>query len=246
MLPICAITFYFSIYLILQPSLHSLSIHPFSSIRVNFPRTDRSLNDCSQSLSKQLNFGAKAGYHKAAAVTLKKILDRTMFSRNEDKYQSLYTALKNNSDLKLGNNIAAGRISEMPNKFNSIAQSKLSVIPDEGEKHDDATLRSGTEHDLQEDMEDPFAEGEMHEGEFDVQHEGYEQKPISDAENANSITKQYLQAIEQVDSFVPAKIISAFNVLHHRIQVINQSVMTNKTQSLVAWEQVYPPLYFQL
>jgi hypothetical protein len=62
----------------------------------------------------------------------------------------------------------------------------------------------------------------------------------------DSLAQQFKQALQQVDSFVPVKIANAFNVLESRIMVINESLMTNKTNSMVAWEQVLPALYFQL
>ncbi len=63
---------------------------------------------------------------------------------------------------------------------------------------------------------------------------------------SESLGKQYKQAVEQVESFVPIKIANAYNILEARIKVINESLMTNKGNSLVAWEQVLPALYFQL
>ena len=87
----------------------------------------------------------------------------------------------------------------------------------------------------------PYEEAE------EVEDEGFlpDEEPKK-SEGADSITTQYTQALEQVDSFVPAEIASAFAVLDTRIQVINQSLLTTKTESLVAWEQVKPALYYQL
>ena len=62
----------------------------------------------------------------------------------------------------------------------------------------------------------------------------------------DSLTKQFKQAIDQVDSFVPIKISNAFNVMESRVRVINESLLTSKGNSLVAWEHVLTALYFQL
>jgi len=224
-----------------------------------------------------LNYGARAGYHKAAAVTLKKILDESMFSKLEDDYRSLYTALKTNSKLSVGGyNLGGDTIeshyhqtktganrSSTATLLNSSTSKESTFSLDEKKNDDDdddddgdgdgdgdVTLKPDTSWRKRE-GEGLF--GEMKndhnvqygENEQDILHENDTQDGISN-ESASSITQRYLQAIEQVDSFVPSNIVSAFNVLHNRIQVINQSVMIDKTQSLVAWEIVQPALYFQL
>lgn len=67
-----------------------------------------------------------------------------------------------------------------------------------------------------------------------------------DKEASASLAKQYKQAVEQVDSLVPINIEAAFSMLESRITVINQSLMYDKSNSLVAWEKVLPALYIQL
>lgn len=59
-------------------------------------------------------------------------------------------------------------------------------------------------------------------------------------------TDKYNQAIEQVDSMVPIRVANSFNLLEARIRVVNESMFTNKGNSLVAWEQVLEALFFQL
>jgi hypothetical protein len=63
---------------------------------------------------------------------------------------------------------------------------------------------------------------------------------------ADSLAKQFKQAVDQVDSLVPVNIANAFNVMETRVRVINESLLTCKTNSLVAWEHVLMALYFQL
>jgi hypothetical protein len=67
-----------------------------------------------------------------------------------------------------------------------------------------------------------------------------------DKESNDSLATQFQQAVEQVDSQIPINIEAAFQMLESRITVINQSLMVNRTASLVAWERVLPALYFQL
>ena len=72
------------------------------------------------------------------------------------------------------------------------------------------------------------------------------QRKKSEVSESDSLGKQFKQAFEQVESIVPARIANAFNVLEARVKVLNESLMTNKNNSLVAWEEVLPALYFQL
>ena len=87
----------------------------------------------------------------------------------------------------------------------------------------------------------PKVEHENHEENHSKKRNGKNQVSESD-----SLGKQFKQAVEQVESIVPPRIANAFNVLESRIRVQNESLMTNKNNSLVAWEQVLPALYFQL
>ena len=65
-------------------------------------------------------------------------------------------------------------------------------------------------------------------------------------QSTDSLTRQFKQAVDQVDSFIPVRVANAFNVMESRIKVINESLLTSKKHSLVAWEQVLMALYFQL
>ena len=78
-----------------------------------------------------------------------------------------------------------------------------------------------------------------------IEGEGNQRKK-SEVSESDSLGKQFKQAVEQVESIVPARIANAFNVLEARVKVLNESLMTNKNNSLVAWEEVLPALYFQL
>lgn len=68
----------------------------------------------------------------------------------------------------------------------------------------------------------------------------------SPLKDSDSLTNQFKQALSQVDSVVPVSVTNAFNVMETRIRVVNESLLTCKTNSLVAWEQVLMALYFQL
>ena len=73
----------------------SSSIHSSSYVIVS------SLFLChfSQSISKQLNLGGKAGFHQSAASSLKKIYEQALYSEKADEYLSLDMAMKTNSPL---------------------------------------------------------------------------------------------------------------------------------------------------
>jgi hypothetical protein len=76
--------------------------------------------------------------------------------------------------------------------------------------------------------------------------ENQKQKRQRGSNATDSIAKQFKQAVDQVDSFVPVKIANAFNVMESRVRIINESLLTNKGNSLVAWEHVLTALYYQL
>lgn len=65
-------------------------------------------------------------------------------------------------------------------------------------------------------------------------------------ETTDSLTRQFKQAVDQVDSFVPVRVANAFNVMETRVKCINESLLTSKKHTLVAWEKVLIALYFQL
>lgn len=96
------------------------------------------------------------------------------------------------------------------------------------------------------DSEKPDSENDNRTSKAEEKQNTGNKMPKQKAEAADSLAEQFKQALQQVDSFVPVQIANAFNVLESRIMVINESLMTNKTNSMVAWEQVLPALYFQL
>lgn len=65
-------------------------------------------------------------------------------------------------------------------------------------------------------------------------------------QTTHSLTRQFKQAVDQVDSFVPVRVSNAFNVLETRVKCVNESLLTCKKNTLVAWEKVLIALYFQL
>ena len=65
-------------------------------------------------------------------------------------------------------------------------------------------------------------------------------------QTTDSLTRQFKQAVDQVDSFVPARVSNAFNVMETRVKCVNESLLTCKKNTLVAWEKVLIALYFQL
>ena len=168
-----------------------------------------------QSLSKQLNYGARAGFHRSASSTLKKLHQNAKHQRSEDRYQRMHKALKTNGDVCLF--------------------ADDSSTSDESESDDGEEKKS--------EGEDISSRSEQEGPQKDEKQKQQKQKVSNDTD---SLTKQFKQAIDQVDSFVPIKIANAFNVMESRVRVINESLLTNKGNSLVAWEQVLTALYFQL
>lgn len=195
-------------------------------------------NNASQSLSKQLDFGARAGFHRSAARTLQKIYQNAKHRQYESRYQSIFRALKQNKRLSIGFNVLEG------------AESSDSDSDDESMIH--STHTQPTQNGLPPVVEDP-PRPPSPPPPPKVEHENHEEEDHPKKRNgknqvsqADSLGKQFKQAVEQVESIVPPRISNAFNVLEARIRVQNESLLTNKNNSLVAWEQVLPALYFQL
>jgi hypothetical protein len=161
-----------------------------------------------QSISKQLNFGGRAGFHNSASNALKNLYENAQHSITEGQYTTISKALKTNKS-----------ISQVYNEQNK-----------DDSDSDDEGGKKATDKQIQE------AEQTKEEEEAEKEEE----------QRQASITKQYKQAIEQVDSLVPINIEAAFSMLESRIMVINQSLMIDKSASLVAWERILPALYYQL
>jgi len=194
-----------------------------------------------QSLSKQLDYGAKAGFHRSAARTLQKIHDAAKHAEYESRYQSIFKALKENKRLSIGMNVLGDLPDVLRDYDDSDDESGHSKIiqDDKNAAESSPPKRSSTA--VSEDNENP-------DGDEDEKTKKGKGKKDKDQGNihSDSLGKQYKQAVEQVESFVPIKIANAYNILEARIKVLNESLMTNKMHSLVAWEQVLPALYFQL
>eukprot|EP00573_Skeletonema_grethae_P010382 CAMPEP_0201695798 /NCGR_PEP_ID=MMETSP0578-20130828/7648_1 /ASSEMBLY_ACC=CAM_ASM_000663 /TAXON_ID=267565 /ORGANISM="Skeletonema grethea, Strain CCMP 1804" /LENGTH=312 /DNA_ID=CAMNT_0048181703 /DNA_START=43 /DNA_END=978 /DNA_ORIENTATION=+ len=65
----------------------------------------------------------------------------------------------------------------------------------------------------------------------------------------DQLVKQYEQAIESCHSFVPSRIVAAFELLDNQIAVCNRQVDTGANTGdkvRVQWEKVYPTLYKEL
>jgi hypothetical protein len=174
----------------------------------------RSFRLCSQSLSQQLNYSARAGFHLSCARTLSKLHQTVTHANYESRYQTM------NKLLRCGNNFG-GDIN-----FES---------DDEDAYENEDTDKSDGENDSRTSK----AEEKQNAG-------NQKHKERVEKEAVDSLAQQFKQALQQVDSFVPVRIANAFNVLESRIMIINESLMTNKTNSVVSWEQVLPALYFQL
>lgn len=171
--------------------------------------------NCSQSISKQLNFGGRAGFHNSASNALKTLYENAQHSITESQYTTISKALKTNKD-----------ISQVYNEQNNNEQNKEDSDSDDGGK----SGKKSTEEDIQ--------EAQLTKAEEEAEKE--------EEQRQSSITSQYKQAIEQVDSTIPINIEAAFSMLESRIFVINQSLMIDKSASLVAWERILPALYYQL
>jgi hypothetical protein len=172
-----------------------------------------------QSLSKQLNLGGRAGFHKSACQTLQRIYDRAHNAGLEARYQNIYDALKKGKNLSVTPTLS----DDEDNEDKSDAKQK--------KPSDDDADRERKEEEEEEEEEE-----EMDEDEAKTQHE----------HSNSTLTHQYTQALEQVDSFVPINIAAAFDLLDSRIDMVNKSMLTSKTACLVQWDQVKTPLYFQL
>jgi len=163
-----------------------------------------------QSISKQLNFGGRAGFHNSASNALKNLYENAQHSITEGQYTTISKALKSTKS-----------ISQVYNEQNK----EDSDSDDEGKSG-----KKSTANEIQ--------EAELTKAEEEAEKE--------EEQRQSSITSQYKQAIEQVDSLIPINIEAAFSMLESRVFVINQSLMIDKTASLVAWERILPALYYQL
>lgn len=181
-----------------------------------------------QSLSKQLNYGARAGFHASASSTLNKMYQNAKHSRIENRMKSMKTALRFDPDLTDGFDLNDGP------KFvtNDDGDSNQSSVSGENENKD-ANVGKG-------------AQPGNEDGSNKDDEEKKEGKSRRLTDDTDSLTKQFKQAVDQVDSFVPIRVANAFNVMESRIRVVNESLLACKTNSLVAWEQVLMALYFQL
>lgn len=199
-----------------------------------------------QSLGKQLGYSSKAGFHLSAANSISKILTTVDASREQDRYQSYYKALKTNRKLSIG-----GNLSELLSLDDSDGNSSSSSDDGSRNTKDNHKATRDSKSKQKTKASDTFvldpndqtnnaAAGAMPH-DYSPDDEKTSREPSDD-----SISKQFLQAMDQVDSNVPEKIVSAFNLLESRIDITNRSLLSNKKQSLVAWEKVMPALYFQL
>jgi len=168
-----------------------------------------------QSLSQQLNYSARAGFHLSCARTLSKLHQTATHTNYETRYDTMTSLLRS------GNAFGGDIVFESDE--DDTEESTDSEKPDS--ENDNRTSKAEEKQNTGNKMPKDRAQK---------------------AEAADSLAEQFKQALQQVDSFVPVQIANAFNVLESRIMVINESLMTNKTNSMVAWEQVLPALYFQL
>lgn len=171
-----------------------------------------------QSLSKQLNLGGKTELHLAAARSLKNMYLQAKLLKDENRYNTIYKAIKTNRRLSIGVN----SLDKLSTNLN--AEDNDETKPDEkGDKAVNAAPNG---------KEDDETNGKDNEDE--------------DMEETATLTERYKQSLQQADSQVPFRISSAFDMMESRINVINKSMMTNKTSSLVSWEKLMPALYYQL
>jgi hypothetical protein len=151
----------------------------------------------------------------------------------------MWKALKNGSRVSVGANVWGEEFEGVALNSDSDSDSSSSDDDSEAMVKDDTSKKS---EGLDED------EKKKRKRELRKEAELHAKKKQERMENneTDTLTKQFKQAVDQVDSFVPVRIANAFNVLETRLRVINESLLTNKTNSLVAWEQVLPAIYYQL
>ena len=176
-----------------------------------------------------MNYGGKAGFHNSAATSMKKIYEYATYSQKESKYQSIYKALKSGKRPTIGVNLADAV---------AVAQ-ELQSEYDEEEKSEQ---KEG-------DVETPKTKPTSGSGKNaaksagdDAHAAGKDKKEGS----MDSLTEQFHQAKDSVDSVVPIGISAAFNMLESRIIIINKSLMKDKKSAKISWEKVIPAAYLQL
>ena len=190
------------------------------------PLLARSLCLChfSQSISKQLNYGGKQGFHQSAASSLKKIYDQALYSIKAEKYQSIFTALKTNT---------------LPSPVEEPKALAVFVAATAKQSQSDTNTDEEENKGDEENSKPTSGSSENKKGGDDKEPE----KPKNTIENLN---QQFHQAVAQVDSPVPMNIAAAFNMLESRINTVNKSLLRDKKSAKIAWEKVYPAAYYQL
>lgn len=180
-----------------------------------------------QSYSNQQDYGAKAAGHRNAAATLKKLYQGMKHSMWENRKTTYRNAISEDDDLSDGFDIGKKGVPvpAPPKK-------------DAEKKGEDAEKKG-------EDAAKP-EEKKAAAGEPEAEEKPKTEKKKDKQSAPTSYSEKYNQAIEQVDSMVPIQVANAFNLLEARIRVVNESMFTNKGNSLVAWEHVLEAMFFQL
>ena len=161
---------------------------------------------------------------------MKKIYEYATYSQKESKYQSIYKALKSGKRPTIGVNLADAV---------AVAQ-ELQSEYDEEEK---------SEQKEGDDVETPKTKPTSGSGEDvgkDAGDDAYATGKDKKEGNMDSLTEQFHQAKDSVDSVVPIGISAAFNMLESRIIIINKSLMKDKKSAKISWEIVIPAAYLQL
>lgn len=190
-----------------------------------------------QSLSKQLDFGARAGFHRSASATLNRMYQNARHAVLETRIKTMENALAYDKNLSDGFGLVPMQIPVVYNIDDNSANSDKSAT-----QKGDVNLKTKDGENENIDDNDLDKDGE---GKSTTQQMPPSQQEDGDAA-VNNLTQQFKQAVDQVDSFVPIKVANAYNVLESRITVINTSLLTSRNNSLVAWEHVLLALYYQL
>ena len=174
-----------------------------------------------QSLTKQVNFGGRAGFHESAATALKKLYEKTKLSSREAQYNSIYKALKTDTRLSVGSNLThlIGAVEEEDSTADGSDEegnnTAANVVPSPPEVENTASDST--------------------------------KEPVDEKETTQeSITSQYFQAVDGCNSVIPIKISHAFDMIDARVNLVNKSMLKDKKHSKVNWSEVLPAIYYQL
>jgi len=179
-----------------------------------------------QSLVKQLNFGGRALLHHSTAMALSKVLKLATMGAREQQMVDVENLKKNISQ-------PYSRANSRPSDASLDHADEEVAISDgaNGVKYDQDASSASVGVDAKQIYGMPVEQPQFNKG----------------AENHDTLTRQFQQALEGCTSVVPVRITTAFDVLNTRVDVCNKRLIkTGNDQPNIEWEKVYPALYHQL